>query len=153
MKRKTLLPESEFAGDLFCPHCGIKLFSWYNGIAAKCIHLVFAYGWNDPDIFISVRFDLAKSFLSALMESIEYHKRIIEDEMVPIAEQYQELFCQAEFLPEDSVASLIASYCWDLPERMFPSLLSKSTIIFKDDRNHSGVHIAIDLADIDRNKV
>ena len=65
--------------------------------------------------------------------------------MEPISKEDQETFCLSEFSQEDSVASGIAAYCPDFPERLFPAALSPSAITFKDERYHNGVHIAVDL--------
>jgi len=96
-------------------------------------------------MFLAVRANFAVSFMQALLESPAYRENLSDDEMEPITKQDQEAFCQADFGPEDSVACLIAAYCRDLPEKLFPALLSQSTILFKDDRSYSGVHIAVDL--------
>ena len=145
MDTNTRFPEIEIEGDLFCPHCGNRIFSWGDATVSKCPHLVFAYGWNDPDMFLAVRADFAQSFMSALLKSQAYREWLREDEMEPITKQDREAFCQADFGPGDSVACLIAAYCNSLPEKMFPTLLSRSTVIFKNDGYYSGVHIAVDL--------
>jgi hypothetical protein len=145
MDTNIRLPEIEIEGDLFCPHCGNRLFSWGDATVSKCPHLIFVYGWNAPDMFLAVRADFARSFMLALLKSQAYRECLREDEMEPITKQDQEAFCQADFGPGDSVACLIAAYCNSLPEKMFPTLLSRSTTIFKDDRLYSGVHIAVDL--------
>lgn len=145
--RYASLPEVEFTGKLFCPHCGIRLFSWDNGTISKCPHLVFAYGWNDPDIFLAARPDFARSFFTAMMTSPVYRELLAEDELDPIITEEIEVFVSGEFSPGDELSCKVASYCWDLPERLFPELLVPSTIIFKDDRYHSGIHIAVDMGD------
>jgi hypothetical protein len=144
MHTNTSFPEIEIVGELFCPHCGSRLFSWEEGAISRCPHLIFAYGWNDPSMFLAVRADFAESFMAALLDSPAYRECLSEDQMEPITKQDQEAFCQADFSPEDSVSCVIADYCWNLPEKMFPALLSRSTIIFKDHRYYSGVHIAVD---------
>jgi len=143
------LPEIIIAGELFCPHCGNRLFSWEDSLISKCPHLIFAYGWNEDDMFLAVRSNFAHSFMNALLESKTYRECLIEDEMEPISKQDRETFCRADFDPDDRIAYLIASYCSNLPEKMFPSILSQSTVIFIDDRPHSGVHIALDSGVLD----
>ena len=144
-KNKTIFAEVEFGDILFCPHCGQKLFSFTDGFMGKCAHLVYAYGWGDPNSFLSVRCDYAKDFLKALLASDEYKQSQIEDELDPIGDDDQHLFSTACFKPFDRIATMVASFCLGFPESMFPSLFSESTVIFKDDRYYSGVHIAIDL--------
>jgi len=139
--------KTEIAGELYCPHCGCRLFSWEDGAISKCEHLVFAYGWGDPDMFLAVRAEYAEAFLHALLGSPAYQNCVVEDEMEPISEDNQLVFCQADFSPEDRISGLIAAYCQGFPENLFPSLLSQSTVIFTDDRLYSGVHIAVDLCE------
>lgn len=146
MPSQLSLPEVQFVGDLFCPHCGTRLFSADEGSGGKCPHVVFGYGRGfDPDVFLSVRADFARSFMNELLESSAYHECLSEDEMEPISRKDQEEFSRAEFRPEDRVACLIAEYCRDFPDKMFPELLLEETVIFKAEKTHSSVRFAVDL--------
>jgi hypothetical protein len=142
-------PRIEIAGELYCPHCGSRLFSWEDGVPSKCPHLVFGYGWGDPDLFLAVRASYARALVCALLESPAYHSGVLENEREPISEEDQLAICEANFSPGDRLSSLLASYCSGFIEDQFPELLSRSTIVFADDRSHSGVHIAVDLPELD----
>jgi len=95
-------------------------------------------------MFFAVRPSYAKKFLHALLKSPAYHSFLAEEEMKSISEEDQRTFCNGTFSTENSVSSLIAEYCNDFPENLFPKLLPQSTVIFTDESDYSGVHIAID---------
>ena len=132
MNSDTILPRVEIAGELHCPHCGCKLFSWEDAFISKCPHLVFAFAWGDPDFFLAVRDDFARAFLRALLASPAYRNGLVEGELDPISEEDQLAFCKADFSPEDNAPTVIAApdstalmllLCcpskrnWRLPER------------------------------------
>ena len=131
-------------GLLLCPHCGRKIYSWENGLIENYPHIVFASVWNNPNFFVVVRPDYANAFLGALKGSMKYKEYLAEDDWQPIEPEIEKVFLTGKIVENDEVAKIIAGYCWDFPEIMFPSILGESTIIFTDDHAHSGIHIGVD---------
>jgi len=145
-QKDILFPEVEVRSKLYCPHCGSKLFSWDDSYFSKCPHVIYGHFSSacDPDFFLGVRPDFAKAFLDQLLKSYSYLELLDIDELEPLSERHQTEFINAAFSPEDPIAELVARYCQGLPERLFPSLFSRSTIIFVCNSFHSGVRIAVD---------
>lgn len=137
-------PEVAFSDTLYCPHCGTRIFGLADAYIGKCPHLVYAYAWNEIDFFLAVRPDYAKLFADALTASDEYRRRLAEEGMEPISRKDKQRFAKGAFAPDDPLAAKFAGYCSGFPEKAFPSLLSAESVVYKDDRLYSGVHIVLD---------
>jgi hypothetical protein len=138
-------PRIRFNEELFCPHCGTKLYSSTESIISQCPHLVSTFFWsNDQDFLVNMRSNYAKSFIDAMLISSEYRKHLDGIEMEPLSAREQNLLINGKFEPFDEISNTFAVHFWGPPNDMFPNLLSDDTFIFFSDTYHSGVYFTID---------
>jgi hypothetical protein len=66
-------PVVELLDTLFCPHGGVKLVTFKEGLLTIFSHLVYLYNWDeDGRSFDIVRPDFGKLFLLTLLSTFEY---------------------------------------------------------------------------------
>lgn len=131
---------------LNCEYCGTEIYDFEDPETSpykECPHVIFIYMWADPDAFIYARKDYAEKIIQALLGSDLYKSIIADEEAEQITNEEILEFCNGQFEPLDSVSTKVAGALSDLPEKQFPQLLPPGTIVYKDDRYHSGVRIAV----------
>jgi hypothetical protein len=145
MHSKKHFPVVEVLDELFCPHCGVKLITFEEGLLASCPHLLFVYSWDeDGERFDMVRPDYGISFMETLLSTTEYEV-ILQFMIGPLSDSDQKKFKQGFFSPQDNIGKTVAGYCITFPEMLFPELLSCETVIFMISHYYGGTNIVIDF--------
>ena len=145
MHNKKHFPEVEVFDELFCPHCGVKIFTFEEGLLRRCPHLVYFYTWDEDEIrFDMVRPDFGQSFLKTLLSTTEY-KVLLQFMIGPLSDSDQEVFMRGEFSRQDSIGATVAGYCITFPENLFPELLAPETVIFYNSHYYGGSNIVFDF--------
>jgi hypothetical protein len=130
---------------LYCEYCGTEIYDFEDPTKSpykECPHVVFIYMWADPDAFVYTRKDYAGKIIEALLRS-DYYKSMIDDEdCVPLSLEEISKFRDSRYEPLDNISTKVAQLS-GLPEEEYPELLPSDTIVYKGDRNYSGVRIAI----------
>jgi hypothetical protein len=145
MHNKKYFPIVEVLDELFCPHCGVKLITFEEGLLASCPHLVFVYSWDEDGVrFDMVRPDYGQSFMETLIGTTEYQV-LLQFMIGPLSASDQENFKQGIVSPQDNTGKTVAGYCIRFPEKLFPELLSSETVIFLIDHYYGGTYIVIDF--------
>lgn len=142
---KKGFPMVEVLDELFCPHCGVKLITFEEGLLNSCSHLVYVFKWDDDELrFDMVRPDFGQSFLKTLLSTFEY-KELLQYMIGPLSDREQEIFMQGNFSPQDSIGATITDYGMIFPDLRFPELLASETVIYNISHYYGGTHIAIDF--------
>jgi hypothetical protein len=145
MHNKKYFPIVEVLDELFCPHCGVKLITFEEGLLASCPHLVFVYSWDEDGVrFDMVRPDYGQSFMETLIGTTEYQV-LLQFMIGPLSASDQEKFMQGIVSPRDKTGKTVAGYCIRFPEKLFPELLSSETVIFMISHYYGGTYIVIDF--------
>jgi hypothetical protein len=145
MHNEKHFPRVEVLDELFCPHCGVKIVTFEEGLLRSCPHLVYIYAWDDDEIrFDMVRPDFGRSFIKTLLDTTEY-KVLLQFMIGPLSDSDQEEFMEGEFSQHDSIGVKVAGYCIRFPENLFPELLAPETVIFFISHYYGGSHIVIDF--------
>ena len=135
----------EVLDELYCPHCGVKLITFEEGLLTNCPHLVYVYECDDDGKrFSMVRPDYGQSFMETLLGTTEY-KALLQFMIGPLSVSDQEKFSRGDFSPNDSIGATVAEYCPTFPETLFPELLSPETVIFVIYHYYGGINIVIDF--------
>lgn len=138
-------PVVDVLDELFCPHCGLKLITFEEGLLASCPHLVYVFTWDEEGLrFDMVRPDFGQSVLNALLGTFEY-KELLQYMIGPLSESDQEKFMRGDFSRHDSIGATITDYGICFPDLSFPELLSSDTVLYCIDHYYGGTHIAIDF--------
>ncbi len=145
MHNKKNFPMVEVLDELFCPHCGVKLITFEEGLLSSCAHLVYVYSWDEDGLrFDMVRPDYGRSFLKTLLSTFEY-KELLQYMIGPLSDSDQEKFMQGKFSPQDRIGATVVDYFMTFPEMLFPELLTIETVIYSISHYYGGTHIAIDF--------